>query len=213
VIRHGQELKSALIGCHVIDRDGKQFTLVVSDVSVRPEGFGAVYSAIATGLAPADRLNAGLDIGSQTAIVSGFNRRGQEIEALRLVIDDGGTRSLFARIGSHSSVVKAFGGELTPDLVEREILRSLHSPTIDGFGVEAIYREIKRQWLQNIIDRTGSVLSEMFGEIGSIVVFGGGVELARHELAALPKAIVLANSQSANVSGLAALPLAQSVTA
>lgn len=208
VRRHGAELRSALVGTHTVARNGQTFTLTIPDVSLRPEGFGAVYSAIATGLAPADRINVGLDFGSQSAIVSGFNTRGKEIEALRLVIDDGGTRSLFARIGTHSSVASAFGGELSPDIVEREVMRSLHSPAIDGFQVEAIYREVRRQWLQNIVDRAGATFGEMFGEIGSIVCFGGGVELVRHELASLPKAIVLANAQTANVSGLACLPLA-----
>jgi len=204
---HGKGLQASLVGTHTIARNGQPFTLTIDEVVVRPEGFGAVYSAIASGLAPADRINVGIDFGSQTAIVSGFNARGMEIEALRLVIDDGGTRSLFARIGSHSTVASAFGGELSPDLVEREILRSLHSPSIDGFGVEAIYREIKSQWLQTIIDRAGAAFGEMFGEIGAIVCFGGGVELVRHDLEKLPKAIVLANAQTANVSGLAALPL------
>jgi hypothetical protein len=213
MLRHGAELRSALVGRHTITRNGVPFTLTIPDVSLRPEGFGAVYSAIATGLAPGDRKNAGLDIGSQTAILSGFNSQGVEIDTMRRVIDTGGTRSLFARIGSHSAVTAAFGGELSPDLVEREITRSLHSPNIDGFGVDPIYRQVKTAWLQNIVDECGAVLGDVFGEIGSIVCFGGGVELVRHDLEKLPKAVVLGNAQTANVTGLAALPLAQSVTA
>jgi len=210
---HGKELRSALVGRHTLTRNGQRFTLTIPDVSVRPEGFGAVAGAIAAGQASPDRINVGLDVGSQSAIVSGFNSRGLEIESLRLVIDDGGTRSLFSRIGSHSAVTAAFGGELSPDLVEREILRSLHSPNIDGFGVDPIYREVKRAWLQSIIDRVGETIGDMFGEIGSIVCFGGGVELCRGELSKLPKSVVLDNAQTANVIGLASLPLATPVSA
>jgi hypothetical protein len=210
---HGSELRSALVGRHVLTRNGQRFTLTIPDVSVHPEGFGAVAGAIAAGKASPDRINVGLDIGSQSAIVSGFNSRGLEIEALRGVVDDGGTRSLFARIGSHSSVVAAFGGEQNPDIVERSILRSLHSPNLDGFGVDSIYREIKRQWLANILDRVGTTIGDMFGEIGSIVCFGGGAELCRVELSKLPKSVVLDNAQTANVIGLASLPLATPVTA
>lgn len=213
VTKHGAELERALRGTHQILRNGRAFTLTVNDVTVKPEGFGAVYGAICDGLAPADKMNVGLDIGRQTAIVSVFNPRGQEIENMRVVVDAGGTQSLFSRIGSHSSIVSAFGGEVAADDIEMAVQAAPHSPELDGFRFESLYRQMKQAWLGHIVERAKTSFGEVFPRIGAIVVFGGGANLVRADLSALPKTVVLTNAQTANVEGLARLPIAAPIAA
>jgi hypothetical protein len=199
--KQGRQLQNALVGEHHLTRDGKPFTLTIDDVDVRAEGFGAIYYAIRYGLAPSDRINVGLDIGRQTAIVSAFNTRGKEIDTMRVVIDNGGCQSLYQRIGTHSEIVRAFNGQVSADDIESAIQASPHSPQLDGFQFEAIYRAVKNIWLSHILERARTAIGEVYPRVGKVVVFGGGANLVLADLGKLSKFVVLSNAQTATIEG------------
>lgn len=212
---HGKAIEAALLGRHTFAAGGQQFTISLDAVTVKPEGYGAAYLALSTGLAPTGKLTATLDIGFQTAIVSVFDPRGTEITDLRIVMSDGGCQSLYQAIAQHTEIKQRFGGGVTVAQVEAAIRETLGSPygvMLDGESIDALYRRAKSAWLQSIVNQAKSSISEVFPQLGAIVAFGGGVALAP-ELATMPKVVVLDDPQTANVRGLGKIQIASSIAA
>jgi len=213
---HGQAIRSALVGRHTFRAGGEQFTIAIEDVTIRPEGYGAAYLALSTGQAPQGKLTATLDIGFQTAIVSVFDPRGTEIDDLRIVMPDGGCQSRYAAIAQHTDIKQRFGAGVSVAQVESAIRDTVASPfgtQLDGISIDALYRRARASWLQSIVNQAKSSISEVLPQLGAIVAFGGGVELVRSELAAMPKTVVLADPQTANVRGLGCIKLARPIAA
>jgi hypothetical protein len=205
--KEGQPIRRSLLGLHHLKRNDTRFTLEITDVDVRAEGYGAVFLALSDGLAPRDKINVALDIGTQTSIISAFNPRGKEIGTIRHVNYSGGCQSLYQRIANHSAIVKAFDGPVRNEDIEGAIKASPYSPQLDGFQFEAIYRTVKKAWLASLLQSAKTAIGDFYPSVGKVVVFGGGANLVAADLEPIKKFVILDDAQTANVRGLDRLPV------
>jgi Actin like proteins N terminal domain len=212
----GKQLERALLGRHTFTANGREFTIAIDSVMIRPEGYGAAYEALSLGLVPRGGMTATLDVGHQTAIVTVFDARGTEIEDLRVVISDGGTQALYEALAQHTEIKKRFGGGITIAQIEQAVRSSHSSPTgvtLDGCSIDSIYRPAKASWFASIRNQAGSSIAPILPQLGGVVCLGGGVELLQGELPALPKIVLLGDPQTAGVRGLGKIQIARSIAA
>ena len=196
----GDNFRQAMIGRHVLSRNGDRFTLVINRVTLKPESSGCLVSCLTDGAIERGSTNAILDIGHGTVISTGFSPNGSLIPQLRSV-SDAGISDLLASIAGDSALKKAIGGEAKIHLLQRAIMGDFEYGST-GINISDIYQKRLRLWAEKAIKPALQNLAPMADEIDNIILCGGGANLLRKF--AQSKGFIVANDpQNSHIKGLA----------
>ena len=196
----GENFRQAMVGRHVLSRNGDRFTLVINRVTLKPESSGCLVSCLTDGSVERGSTNAILDIGHGTVISTGFSPNGSLIPQLRSVAD-AGIADLLASIAGDSALKKAIGGEAKIHLLQRAICGDFTYGST-GIDITDIYQKRMRLWAEKAIKPALQNLAPMADEIDNIILCGGGANLLRKF--AQSKGFIVANDpQNSHIKGLA----------
>lgn len=194
-----QELRSALLGTHLVERNSKQFQVEIQSLKVLEEGQGALVYALSKRLCQPSTINATIDCGSGTTISQAYNERGDVLPNTRLV-QDKGVNELALMIIRDDRMRQRIGKHGDPAL----ILEAIRDETYHYGGQQIdfgdVFRDNRRLWLQSIAAPALRKLKPIQDRLSKILLIGGGSalsnQLAKGIIAVCPEA------QIANVQGL-----------
>lgn len=198
----GIKFKQAIIGTHVVIKNGERLTVKIDRVTLKPESSGCLISCLSDGLIQRGSTNAIIDVGHGTVITTGFSPNGHLIPQLRYV-SDAGINDLLLSIASDSQLKKQLGSEAKIHLLQRAIRGELTygSTRID---ITPIYHKRLKLWADKTIKPALLNLAPMQDEIDNIILCGGGANLLT-KLAHSKGFIVARNPQNSHIKGLAIL--------
>jgi hypothetical protein len=184
---------------------GQSYRLNIENVKVVNEGLGVAAYALYTGqVKDSSGYIVVIDIGYQTAIMSAYTANGDEITSLRYSSQHGAS-TLYQAVANDSVLRQMLGRAPKLALIEqafrdpaRRYGKGSEAPQID-----TICRRHHDQWLTNLFTPMYERLKDASDETSSIVLAGGGSNLALPLLSISKKFAQLDRPQDANALGLA----------
>ena len=198
----GQQLCSALLGTHLIERNGHQFEVQINALKVLEEGQGALIYALNQGLCTPSTINATIDCGSGTTISQAYTERGDVLPNTRLV-QDRGVNELALMIVRDDRMKALLGKHADPSLILEAIRAETYLYGGQRFDFGEIFRDNHRIWLQSVAAPALRKLTPIQDRLNKILLIGGGSAIAGQ----LNQGIIATcpNAQVANVQGLLVL--------
>lgn len=202
---HTPNLRAAFLGSHEFRSVGQSYRLNIENVKVVNEGLGVAAYALYSGqVKDASGYIVVVDIGYQTAIMSAYTANGDEVTSLRYSSQHGAS-TLYQAVANDSVLRQMLGRSPKISLIEqafrdpaRRYGKGSEAPQID-----TICRRHHDQWLTNLFTPMYERLKDASDETSSIVLAGGGSNLALPLLSISKKFAQLDRPQDANALGLA----------
>ena len=197
-----QELRSALLGTHLIERNGHPFEVRIGALKVLEEGQGALVYAMNQGLCSPSSVNATIDCGSGTTISQAYTERGDVLPNTRLV-QDRGVNELALMIVRDDRMKALLGKHADPALILEAIRAETYLYGGQRLDFSGIFKDNRRIWLQSVAAPALRKLTPIQDRLSKILLIGGGSALAGQ----LNQGIISTcpNAQVANVQGLLVL--------
>jgi hypothetical protein len=202
---HTPNLRAAFLGSHEFRSVGQSYRLNIENVKVVNEGLGVAAYALYTGqVKDSSGYIVVIDIGYQTAIMSAYTANGDEITSLRYSSQHGAS-TLYQAVASDATLRQMLGRSPKISLIEqafrdpaRRYGKGSEAPQID-----TICRRHHDQWLTSLFTPMYERLKDSSDETSSIILAGGGSNLALPLLSVSRKFTKLDRPQDANALGLA----------
>ena len=202
---HTPHLRSAFIGSHELRTAGQSYRLTIGNVNVVNEGLGVAAYAANTGQVPdASGYIVVIDCGYQTAIMSAYTADGEEVTSLRYSSQHGAS-TLYQSVASDATLRQMLGRTPKLSLIEqafRDPARR-YGKGCDAPQIDTICRRHHSAWLEGMFQPMYERLKAEADETSSIILAGGGSNLANPLLSVSPKFCQLDRPQDANALGLA----------
>jgi plasmid segregation protein ParM len=201
-MRDAAELKTALVGQHIIKTDTAELVANISEVMVMPQPYGTIYARTLTSAGDLNSTHAYMrtgvcDVGTYTVDVA-LDDDGEYIDAESGSVESG----VFTAQERIAEVLERDYRQKMPFKLVEEVLRT---GLFRASGERVDYREEVEEALAPLRSATLNLLSEKWKAgttVDVVYLSGGGAELVLREvMSACPQTQLVRNAQLANAQG------------